>query len=133
MKRFEKYKDTDGDISLIDIPNSELSTIIDKKFILDINMLESFNIDNFSYTVDNEQIIDEVLDLFKDDYEEIISIIPNPTVEGDEIGDDYLSWFLYGETKPLTTQEVLKIKQYCESLGKYSSPIRKINIINLVD
>lgn len=128
MKRFEKYFDADGDVRIADVPAAEIEAVTDKKFIVRLTITNHFSEDCFSS--DPEECED-------DEYEEMCEYVKNNfdhdlkymisdgevSFNGSLYGDT--EWEMVGNTKPLTAQEVLKIK--------YNDNVDGAYIIDLVE
>lgn len=134
MQRFEKYIDSYNYLDLLKISDAEILAVTDKKFILDITILDELY--KFEYEEEpdpyDDNICEETIELFRDKYKTIFDVTPDPQVEGNNIHDDTLSWFIYCKTRPLVAQEVIKIKEFYNSI-EYCNPIKNIELIDLVD
>lgn len=135
MERFKKYVNSDDELDLTDIPVAEIEAVTDKKFVLDISLAASFSNGWFTLEFDDPNIDDEVIDGFKliDEFEDIIPLLVDPTVEFIDAGEDDSAWHIYSKTKPISAKEVLKIKDKYDSNQYFSDRIDRVYIIDLVE
>lgn len=133
MERFEKYRG-DYHLDLADVPVAEIEAVTDKKFILDMSLAAAFSNGWFTLEFDDPNIEDEVIDGFKiiDEFEDIIPLLVDPSVEFNDESESSSSWWLYGKTKPISAKEVLKIKDKYDSNNWFSDRIDRVDIIDLV-
>ena len=124
----------EDELDITDVDASDILAVTNKNFVLDITIHAEFDKDNFSYDLDDDNICDEARDLFEEEFKEITDLTPHLVVEGDEDNGDSLSWFCYFTTRPLTAKEVVKVKEYYNSLEEsyFSNPIQSATIIKLV-
>ena len=124
----------EDELDITDVDASDILAVTNKNFVLNITIHDEFDKYNFSYDLDDERICDEAQKLFKEKYKEITDLTKELEVEGDEDCGRSLSWFCYCTTRPLTAQEVVKVKEYYDSLGESCTfnPIRQATIIKLV-
>ena len=128
MNRFEKYMNPDKTVDLVDLTASEIEAVTDKKFILSINICANCGIDELDADPDgcSEEEYEDMCDYILNTNEYLYKPYASEATaefDGSLYGDT--QWTITVEkSRPLTAQEVLKIK--------YSEDCRAI-IIDLVD
>ncbi len=124
------YNFEEDDLDITDVDAADILAVTNKNFVLNITIHAEFNKYNFSYNIDDDRICDEACNLFEEKFKEITDLTPHLEVEGDKDHGSSLSWFCYCTTRPLTAREVIKVKEYYNSLEEsYAvNPIQYVTI-----
>ena len=113
MKRFERYFDADGEVNIKDVPAAEIEAVTDKKFVVRLTITDHFSEDCFDADPEDceEEEYEEMCEYVKNNFDhDLTYMLPDGEAEFDGSYRGDTQWSLKGNTKPLTAQEVLKIK-----------------------